>query len=431
MTLKEYLCRGLFLRPAAVADGSAGAARTSPSGRRRRAPRRHRPQWGGQKYAPEAAGRHLLPHPGPSPRPGANLSLFDISLGFEQEATGWENIYYRSYLQGETPRSVNDKIEAIAAFSELGDFLNMPVRYYSAGMMVRLAFSIATAVEPEVLLIDEVLSVGDMAFQEKARQRMREMMSLRQARRHRQSRPRVAAPPVRSRRLAGPRPGLRRWIDRRRRRRLQGVGGGPLRRGRAARRRGPSAQAARSGRRGRGLRSIWQAPLAPETPRLPTPPAYAGGSPTGDADYRGEGLSISPKSWYSMRVSCLCVSHNKPELAHEAIASIVHQTYPLWEAIVVDSGELSGAGYYERFAWRSDPRIKLVPLGGDGPDAPQPGHGPLVLQRVLPPRAGHAATWSCTSATTTCFIPTPSRPSFLTAAAIPRSARCTPPRTWG
>ena len=61
--------------------------------------------------------------------------------------------------------------------SELGDFLNMPIRYYSAGMLVRLAFSIATAIDPEILLVDEVLSVGDLAFQHKARQRMRDMMS--------------------------------------------------------------------------------------------------------------------------------------------------------------------------------------------------------------------------------------------------------------
>ncbi|HQU43267.1 MAG TPA: sugar ABC transporter ATP-binding protein, partial [Pirellulales bacterium] len=84
---------------------------------------------------------------------------------------------YRSYLQGETPKSIRGKVQAIAEFSELGDFLNMPVRYYSAGMSVRLAFSIATAIEPEILLIDEVLSVGDMAFREKARRRMEEMMS--------------------------------------------------------------------------------------------------------------------------------------------------------------------------------------------------------------------------------------------------------------
>ena len=108
---------------------------------------------------------------------GRISSLFDISLGFEPEATGWENIAYRSYLQGETTRSVRAKRDAIAAFSELGDFLNMPVRYYSAGMLVRLAFSIATAIDPEILLIDEVLSVGDMAFQHKARGRMEEMMA--------------------------------------------------------------------------------------------------------------------------------------------------------------------------------------------------------------------------------------------------------------
>src|SRR5487761_589184 len=78
---------------------------------------------------------------------GQISSLFDIALGFEGDATGWENIGYRSYLQGETPRTIRDKIGAIAEFSELGDFLNMPVRYYSAGMSVRLAFAIATAIE--------------------------------------------------------------------------------------------------------------------------------------------------------------------------------------------------------------------------------------------------------------------------------------------
>ncbi len=108
---------------------------------------------------------------------GRISSLFDLALGFEADASGWENIYYRGYLQGETPRSVRAKMQDIADFSELGDFLNMPVRYYSAGMMVRLAFSIATAIEPEILLVDEVFGAGDMAFQDKAKQRMREMMN--------------------------------------------------------------------------------------------------------------------------------------------------------------------------------------------------------------------------------------------------------------
>lgn len=108
---------------------------------------------------------------------GKISSLFDIALGFEGEATGWENIRFRSYLHGETPRSIDKKIQSIADFSELGKFLTVPVRYYSAGMMVRLAFSIATAIEPEILLIDEVLGVGDLDFQRKARQRMRDMMA--------------------------------------------------------------------------------------------------------------------------------------------------------------------------------------------------------------------------------------------------------------
>jgi ABC-type polysaccharide/polyol phosphate transport system ATPase subunit len=118
---------------------------------------------------PPTSGRRMVS--------GQISSLFDITLGFEQEGTGWENIMYRGYLQGETPRSIKAKMQPIAEFSELGDFLNMPVRYYSAGMMVRLAFSIATAIEPEILVIDEVLAAGDLSFQAKARDRMRELMA--------------------------------------------------------------------------------------------------------------------------------------------------------------------------------------------------------------------------------------------------------------
>jgi ABC-type polysaccharide/polyol phosphate transport system ATPase subunit len=119
-------------------------------------------------YPPTAGRRRVNGHV---------CALFDIALGFEHEASGWENIMFRGFLQGETPRSIRGKMQAIAEFSELGDFLNMPVRYYSAGMMVRLAFSIATAIEPEILIVDEVLSAGDMAFQAKARERMRALMS--------------------------------------------------------------------------------------------------------------------------------------------------------------------------------------------------------------------------------------------------------------
>ena len=108
---------------------------------------------------------------------GKISSLFDIALGFERDANGWENIELRGFLQGETPQSIRDKVKPIAEFSELGEFLDMPVHYYSAGMLVRLAFSIATAIEPEILIIDEVLAAGDMAFQVKARERMRALMA--------------------------------------------------------------------------------------------------------------------------------------------------------------------------------------------------------------------------------------------------------------
>ncbi|HEY1376185.1 MAG TPA: ABC transporter ATP-binding protein [Gemmataceae bacterium] len=108
---------------------------------------------------------------------GRISSLFDITLGFEPDASGWENMYYRGYLQGETPRTIRAKVDAIAEFTELGEFLDMPVRYYSAGMMIRLAFAIATASEPEILIVDEVLSVGDLSFQQKASQRIRAMMA--------------------------------------------------------------------------------------------------------------------------------------------------------------------------------------------------------------------------------------------------------------
>ena len=112
---------------------------------------------------------------------GRVSSLFDIATGFEPEANGWDNIRFRCYLQGETPRSVQTHLQAIADFSELGEFLDMPVRYYSSGMLVRLAFSVATAIKPEILIVDEVLSAGDCSFQAKAQQRMQALISDAQA----------------------------------------------------------------------------------------------------------------------------------------------------------------------------------------------------------------------------------------------------------
>lgn len=102
--------------------------------------------------------------------------LFEFVTGFEMEATGWENIRTRALLLGMSPKEIDAKIDDIAAFSNLGEFLDIPVRHYSTGMFVRLAFATSTAVDPQILLLDEVMAAGDAAFIESARRRMNELM---------------------------------------------------------------------------------------------------------------------------------------------------------------------------------------------------------------------------------------------------------------
>jgi len=102
--------------------------------------------------------------------------LFEFMTGFEMEATGWENIRTRALLLGMPPREIEEKIEDIAQFSGLGEFLDIPVRHYSTGMYVRLAFATSTAVDPQILLLDEVMAAGDAEFIERARQRMNDLM---------------------------------------------------------------------------------------------------------------------------------------------------------------------------------------------------------------------------------------------------------------
>ena len=107
---------------------------------------------------------------------GKISSMFELSTGFEMEQSGWDNIFLRGLMLGETPDSIQEKMLEIAEFSELGDFLSMPVKYYSSGMFVRLAFSISTAIRPEILLLDEVVASGDAGFLEKAKARMKDMV---------------------------------------------------------------------------------------------------------------------------------------------------------------------------------------------------------------------------------------------------------------
>lgn len=102
--------------------------------------------------------------------------LFEFVTGFEMEATGWENIRTRALLLGMSPREIDQKIDGIAEFSNLKEFLDIPVRHYSTGMFVRLAFATSTAVDPQILLLDEVMAAGDAAFIDSARRRMNELM---------------------------------------------------------------------------------------------------------------------------------------------------------------------------------------------------------------------------------------------------------------
>ncbi|WP_085636770.1 MULTISPECIES: ABC transporter ATP-binding protein [unclassified Pseudomonas] len=103
-------------------------------------------------------------------------SLIDISLGTDPEATGRENIYLRGAILGMTKAQITEKLDEIIEFSELGDFVDMPIRTYSSGMHLRLAFAVSTTIKPEILLMDEWLSVGDEGFKHKAEIRMNELV---------------------------------------------------------------------------------------------------------------------------------------------------------------------------------------------------------------------------------------------------------------
>lgn len=105
-----------------------------------------------------------------------SVSLLSLGLGFDNYATGIDNIYLSSLLQGHSKQIVDEKLDNIVEFADIGDFINSPVKTYSSGMRLRLAFSIAVHFEPDVLLIDEALSVGDIEFQKKSMRRMNELI---------------------------------------------------------------------------------------------------------------------------------------------------------------------------------------------------------------------------------------------------------------
>lgn len=103
--------------------------------------------------------------------------LIEIGAGFDPEFTGRENIYLNGYMLGFTKAQIKSREQEIIAFTELGDFIDTPIKYYSSGMSVRLAFTIATMIEPEILIFDEMLSAGDAAFIHKAQNRLNNLIT--------------------------------------------------------------------------------------------------------------------------------------------------------------------------------------------------------------------------------------------------------------
>lgn len=110
-------------------------------------------------------------------RSGVLVPLLELGAGFDQQYTGAENIYLYGAMLGYSKAFLREKYDEIVAFSELGDFIHVPLKNYSSGMKARLGFSIATLVEPDILILDEVLSVGDVKFRQKSEKRIKEMFA--------------------------------------------------------------------------------------------------------------------------------------------------------------------------------------------------------------------------------------------------------------
>ncbi|MEO1427506.1 MAG: ABC transporter ATP-binding protein [Cyanobacteria bacterium J06633_8] len=107
---------------------------------------------------------------------GRVSALLELGSGFNPEFTGRQNVFFNAKLLGLTQQEIEDKFDDIATFADIGDFIEQPVKTYSSGMFVRLAFAVAVNVEPEILIVDEALAVGDIVFQHRCMRRMRSLM---------------------------------------------------------------------------------------------------------------------------------------------------------------------------------------------------------------------------------------------------------------
>lgn len=107
---------------------------------------------------------------------GRVVPLLELGSGFDFDLTGRENIFLNGAILGFSERYLEEKYDEIVEFSELGRFVDVPIRNYSSGMLMRLAFSVSSVIDPDILIVDEILAVGDAPFQEKSKRRMMELM---------------------------------------------------------------------------------------------------------------------------------------------------------------------------------------------------------------------------------------------------------------
>ncbi len=135
------------------------------------------PNGAGKSTILKLLSKILVPNKGYMSIKGRLSALIEITAGFHPDFTGRENVYFNGAILGMTRKEIDKKFDSIVAFSEIEEFIDTPVKRYSSGMSTRLGFSIAAHVDPDVMLVDEVLAVGDMAFQAKCAQKMRELLN--------------------------------------------------------------------------------------------------------------------------------------------------------------------------------------------------------------------------------------------------------------
>lgn len=135
------------------------------------------PNGAGKSTILKLLSKIIVPNKGAMKINGRLSALIEVTAGFHPELTGRENVYLNATILGMRKKEIDDKFDAIVEFSGVGEFIDTPVKRYSSGMYSRLGFSVAAHMEPDILLVDEVLSVGDIAFQAKCAQKIRELLT--------------------------------------------------------------------------------------------------------------------------------------------------------------------------------------------------------------------------------------------------------------